>query len=99
MKRVKAGSRGNTSLKNQALSVASSIIQPHHDEVSSPLILLRQSATKNPEHKNLRAKIRSTTARRPLRRSRSQLDRKSTRLNSSHQIISYAVFYLKKKKQ
>src|SRR5258708_23223505 len=28
-----------------------------------------------------------------------QLDRKSTRLNSSHQIISYAVFCLKKKKQ
>src|SRR5258708_22223017 len=29
---------------------------------------------------------------------RNQLDRKSTRLNSSHQIISYAVFCLKKKK-
>src|SRR5258708_5801893 len=29
----------------------------------------------------------------------STLDRKSTRLNSSHQIISYAVFCLKKKKQ
>src|SRR5258708_23414477 len=29
----------------------------------------------------------------------SQLDRKSTRLNSSHQIISYAVFCLKKKKK
>src|SRR5258708_27600713 len=28
-----------------------------------------------------------------------QLDRKSTRLNSSHQIISYAVFCLKKKKR
>src|SRR5207244_7561873 len=28
----------------------------------------------------------------------SRLDRKSTRLNSSHQIISYAVFCLKKKK-
>src|SRR5258708_23673046 len=28
---------------------------------------------------------------------RSALDRKSTRLNSSHQIISYAVFCLKKK--
>src|SRR5258708_23147346 len=27
-----------------------------------------------------------------------QIDRKSTRLNSSHQIISYAVFCLKKKK-
>src|SRR5258708_18594717 len=32
---------------------------------------------------------------RPARRKR--LDRKSTRLNSSHQIISYAVFCLKKK--
>src|SRR5258708_33681960 len=29
---------------------------------------------------------------------RAALDRKSTRLNSSHQIISYAVFCLKKKK-
>src|SRR5258708_39198359 len=29
----------------------------------------------------------------------SPLDRKSTRLNSSHQIISYAVFCLKKKKR
>src|SRR5258708_11211113 len=31
--------------------------------------------------------------------SRAKEDRKSTRLNSSHQIISYAVFCLKKKKQ
>src|SRR5256885_4861457 len=30
---------------------------------------------------------------------RLQLDRKSTRLNSSHLVISYAVFCLKKKKQ
>src|SRR5258708_24594409 len=30
---------------------------------------------------------------------RRELDRKSTRLNSSHQIISYAVFCLKKKKK
>src|SRR5258708_21648021 len=29
---------------------------------------------------------------------RADIDRKSTRLNSSHQIISYAVFCLKKKK-
>src|SRR5258708_31518976 len=29
----------------------------------------------------------------------SRIDRKSTRLNSSHQIISYAVFCLKKKKK
>src|SRR5258708_30074764 len=32
------------------------------------------------------------------RTARAELDRKSTRLNSSHQIISYAVFCLKKKK-
>src|SRR5258708_9853245 len=31
--------------------------------------------------------------------SNKETDRKSTRLNSSHQIISYAVFCLKKKKQ
>src|SRR5258708_23158728 len=30
---------------------------------------------------------------------RGRIDRKSTRLNSSHQIISYAVFCLKKKKK
>src|SRR5258708_24140275 len=33
------------------------------------------------------------------RKERERRDRKSTRLNSSHQIISYAVFCLKKKKQ
>src|SRR5947208_10619368 len=32
------------------------------------------------------------------RREKITIDRKSTRLNSSHQIISYAVFCLKKKK-
>src|SRR5258708_29564079 len=44
----------------------------------------------------------STVTRRLLeggRRMNSSLDRKSTRLNSSHQIISYAVFCLKKKKK
>src|SRR6266705_4315429 len=33
------------------------------------------------------------------RRRRAHLDRKSTRLNSSHRTISYAVFCLKKKKK
>src|SRR5574341_1563122 len=33
------------------------------------------------------------------RGTRDQIDRKSTRLNSSHQLISYAVFCLKKKKK
>src|SRR2546429_3486244 len=35
----------------------------------------------------------------PERRRRQRLDRKSTRLNSSHGYISYAVFCLKKKKK
>src|SRR5947208_10267654 len=43
-----------------------------------------------PDHAH-RARRRLTGAREP--------DRKSTRLNSSHQIISYAVFCLKKKKK
>src|SRR5437879_13822818 len=34
-----------------------------------------------------------------LRRGEAELDRKSTRLNSSHRCISYAVFCLKKKKK
>src|SRR5437588_13019132 len=34
-----------------------------------------------------------------LKRTADQLDRKSTRLNSSHTVISYAVFCLKKKKR
>src|SRR2546426_7707998 len=44
-------------------------------------------------------------ARRPARagarqaRDRQRVDRKSTRLNSSHLVISYAVFCLKKKKK
>src|SRR5258708_31512868 len=33
-----------------------------------------------------------------IRRCEERQERKSTRLNSSHQIISYAVFFLKKKK-
>ena len=34
-----------------------------------------------------------------VRMTKAQIDRKSTRLNSSHALISYAVFCLKKKKQ
>src|SRR5438034_4019602 len=36
---------------------------------------------------------------RPVLRRGSRTDRKSTRLNSSHTVISYAVFCLKKKKK
>src|SRR5438034_2695293 len=56
-----------------------------------------------PRHANV-ASGRTSTARprSPFRgplESRKTLDRKSTRLNSSHTVISYAVFCLKKKKK
>src|SRR5438132_9907881 len=41
----------------------------------------------------------SPARRRPHPAARGALDRKSTRLNSSHTVISYAVFCLKKKKK
>src|SRR5258708_24335504 len=44
--------------------------------------------------RDLRPRLRHAGERSELMR-----DRKSTRLNSSHQIISYAVFCLKKKKE
>src|SRR5258708_25673732 len=57
----------------------------------------------NPETREMSEEILSRSIRRRLKRikqvdGRLVLDRKSTRLNSSHQIISYAVFCLKKKK-
>src|SRR5438034_7065273 len=43
--------------------------------------------------------LRYTTTRKQFGKPIASLDRKSTRLNSSHTVISYAVFCLKKKKQ
>src|SRR5256885_7127900 len=46
------------------------------------------------------SRVRHQTDARPERHQRrTRVDRKSTRLNSSHLVISYAVFCLKKKKQ
>src|SRR5256885_7267397 len=42
--------------------------------------------------------VRAEGPGRPRAKERATLDRKSTRLNSSHLVISYAVFCLKKKK-
>src|SRR5258708_23370999 len=57
-----------------------------------------QAATTEQEPRYLRRQISSTTARED-KHGTVGADRKSTRLNSSHQIISYAVFCLKKKKK
>src|SRR5258708_27060052 len=53
------------------------------------------AATCNAVIANATARLPSTSSDRGIGAAR---DRKSTRLNSSHQIISYAVFCLKKKK-
>src|SRR6266540_5048478 len=45
-----------------------------------------------------RCRLRGRLRHRPVRHRQLHLDRKSTRLNSSHITISYAVFCLKKKK-
>src|SRR5256885_5182124 len=45
-----------------------------------------------------RGSCRDRTGGGPIAARRSSTDRKSTRLNSSHLVISYAVFCLKKKK-
>src|SRR2546430_9054562 len=47
----------------------------------------------------LRTSLATTAKPRPCSPARAASDRKSTRLNSSHSQISYAVFCLKKKKE
>src|SRR5258708_30108300 len=50
------------------------------------------------DHRRVGHLLREAFLRREVDRLHQLEDRKSTRLNSSHQIISYAVFCLKKKK-
>src|SRR2546426_7106944 len=59
-----------------------------------------RSDSPRPANTANRRKVDRTGPRRPPgRSSRGPQDRKSTRLNSSHLVISYAVFCLKKKKK
>src|SRR3712207_6937012 len=62
----------------------------------SPSLVPTLAGRGHPPHATLR-RGRSPDDRGPPKRARS--DRKSTRLNSSHANISYAVFCLKKKKE
>src|SRR2546426_7095633 len=64
---------------------------------------MNQAGTGTPAARNNRLErplpIAKALARPPLPGYGPPIDRKSTRLNSSHLVISYAVFCLKKKKQ
>src|SRR2546427_2288005 len=76
-------------------SVVGGSIDAHGRVISPrPFSRRRGEVRTAPRHCDLRGYI----ARRPLDLLRVSRDRKSTRLNSSHSQISYAVFCLKKKK-
>src|SRR5436190_15329301 len=60
---------------------AATVIKPQHDGTRKHLLF-------TDEHEDLRASMEAWVKKE---------DRKSTRLNSSHTVISYAVFCLKKK--
>src|SRR2546429_4134289 len=67
--------------------------------------LFRSKTNRRPRSKQMRAGLGNLGPPLPQRRDviqnpeRASVDRKSTRLNSSHGYISYAVFCLKKKKK
>src|SRR5207244_12264267 len=62
-------------------------------------VLERTASIRFPHQPELVGFERTNELKRQHRRFLPMEDRKSTRLNSSHQIISYAVFCLKKKKR
>src|SRR5205807_8600058 len=70
-------------------------------EVETILPRHRARSLGNPSHapRNPESRRGTRPAREPFMRRPRLLDRKSTRLNSSHLVISYAVFCLKKKKK
>src|SRR5947208_13228517 len=66
------------------------------EDQPSVMFSLRRAAVKERRGRPAHGVVRRFRSWRATTRA---LDRKSTRLNSSHQIISYAVFCLKKKKK
>src|SRR5206468_11029294 len=71
------------------------IVRQHDFHIESKCLVDRPSAARPPEEG-----IDELAAVVPIQEARRQhIDRKSTRLNSSHDQISYAVFCLKKKKK
>src|SRR3712207_7462300 len=81
---------------HDALPISPRVVQQHQREQPERLLLVRhQQAQHAGEPDRLGAQLAADER---LSRRRRVADRKSTRLNSSHANISYAVFCLKKKK-
>src|SRR2546422_7837667 len=67
--------------------------------ISSPARRVRPSVSARRLNPSVVPRVKTTSSRLPAPMNRWTRDRKSTRLNSSHGYISYAVFCLKKKKK
>src|SRR5205807_8461675 len=76
----------------------SSDLPPSARTAGQDLIFVRRSPCRRPRTSSGSSSSSAPRSRRRCRERRS-IDRKSTRLNSSHLVISYAVFCLKKKKK
>src|SRR5437764_6165699 len=83
--------------KKNRLAHAYLISGPAGSGKSDVAARLAAALNKTTPEKVLRAQAPDVFVTEPASRSR-KIDRKSTRLNSSHRCISYAVFCLKKKK-
>src|SRR5207244_7714580 len=86
-------SRAQANPRSSALTLSAFTTSLHHrDQLEDRQVHCDDEATDDDAEEHDHERLEQ-------RRERGHRDRKSTRLNSSHQIISYAVFCLKKKKQ
>src|SRR5256885_10587862 len=81
-----------TTLFRSRVGARDPLQEPRHGAYEVPLALLRRQSTNVAHQEVVRANAQLSADAVPI-------DRKSTRLNSSHLVISYAVFCLKKKKK
>src|SRR5438034_2171148 len=97
------------SLSTNTATTATCTLSLHDALPISPNQQQREQATQNKRRQNTRQRDRYSTTEAPTyqigikfnanQKHIQHQDRKSTRLNSSHTVISYAVFCLKKKKK
>src|SRR2546430_10089400 len=70
----------------------------HHNELKCDAVVISDTGMPTPKHPALTYALRGIVAFEVTVHGPNREDRKSTRLNSSHSQISYAVFCLKKKR-
>src|SRR3712207_7671014 len=88
-----------TLFRSPELGVAPGVALAHPVEVGEGVDQLRAGGQQRPGGDVLQVEVEAAQLVAEVRQVVGEEDRKSTRLNSSHANISYAVFCLKKKKQ